>query len=109
LHHAQTEFGPHVDMRAQNPRSGLHDPGVGLRDHHKLGRRVLSYADLRNLERTRDTRQPGREIHVHLTGNMERYMWSMNGLEYHDAPPFELQFGERVRIVLVNDTMMTHP
>lgn len=109
IKHVDTEFGPQVDMRAEVPRSGLHDPGVGLREHDKLGRRVLTYADLRGLHPTRDKRQPSREIQLHLTGNMHRYMWSMNGIKFADAEPLDLDYGERVRIVLVNDTMMTHP
>lgn len=108
--HAASEFGPQVDMRVDHAVDGLHDPGVGLRDHlRRYGRRVLTYADLRSLHPTRDRREPGREIEIHLTGNMHRYMWSMNGIRYADAEPIELVYGERVRIVLVNDTMMTHP
>ncbi|MCW8195593.1 copper resistance system multicopper oxidase [Proteobacteria bacterium 005FR1] len=109
IKHASTEFGPHVDMRAENPQSGLNDPGVGLREHHKLGRKVLTYGDLRGLHPTRDKRQPSREIQLHLTGNMNRYMWSFDGIPHHDAQPIQLEYGERLRIVLVNDTMMTHP
>ena len=104
--HAKTEFGPHVDMRAMSPKYRLDDPGVGLRDN---GRRVLTYADLRNLYPTPDSREPGREIQLHLTGNMARYMWSINGIKYADAKPIELTYGERVRITFVNDTMMNHP
>ena len=108
--HASSEFGPQVDMRAEMPASGLSDPGVGLRDHlQRYGRRVLNYGDLRSLAPTRDKRQPGREIQLHLTGNMNRYMWSMNGIKFADAEPLTLAFNERIRIVLVNDTMMTHP
>lgn len=108
--HVATEFGPHVDMRVEMPASGIADPGVGLRDHAKLySRKVLTYADLRSLHPTRDKRQPSREIELHLTGNMHRYMWSINGLRHAEAPPIILQYGERVRFILVNDTMMTHP
>jgi FtsP/CotA-like multicopper oxidase with cupredoxin domain len=108
--HIASEFGPNVDMRAMTPQDGLADPGIGLRDHQRLyGRRVLTYADIRNIERTRDPRDPGREIELHLTGNMSRYMWSINGIKYADAELLRLAFGERVRITLVNDTMMTHP
>jgi CopA family copper-resistance protein len=108
--HAKTEFGPHVDMRAEIMQNGINDPGVGLRDHQqRYGRKVLSYADIRNLTPTIDTREPEREIQLHLTGNMSRYMWSMNGIKFADAEPLQLKYGERVRIVLVNDTMMTHP
>jgi len=108
--HAKTEFGPHVDMRAEIMQNGIHDPGIGLRDHQqRYGRKVLTYADIRNLTPTMDTREPEREIQLHLTGNMSRYMWSMNGIKFADAEPLQLKYGERVRIVLVNDTMMTHP
>ena len=108
--HVPSEFGPQVDMRADMPVNGLRDPGIGLRDHKKLyGRRVLTYADMRNLYETYDTREPEREIELHLTGNMSRYMWSMNGIKFADAEPLKLNYGERVRIVLVNDTMMSHP
>jgi CopA family copper-resistance protein len=108
--HVATEFGPHVDMRVEMPASGIADPGVGLRDHARLyDRKVLTYADLRSLHPTRDKRQPSREIELHLTGNMHRYMWSINGIRHAEAPPIVLQYGERVRFILVNDTMMTHP
>ena len=110
INHAETEFGPHVDARSEAPQSGLSDPGVGLRDHMKLyGRKVLTYADIRGLHPTYDKREPSREIELHLTGNMSRYMWSINGQNFADAKPLELTYGERVRIILVNDTMMTHP
>lgn len=108
--HVASEEGPHVGMRAESPRSGLSDPGIGLRDHMpKYGRKVLTYADLKNLYPTSDPREPEREIELHLTGNMSRYMWSMNGIKFSDAEPLHLKYGERVRITLVNDTMMSHP
>jgi len=106
LAHADTEYGPQVDMLADAARYRLDDPGVGLRDN---GRRVLTYADLYNLGKTPDPREPGREIDLHLTGNMSRYMWSMNGIKFADAEPLALKYGERVRINLLNDTMMNHP
>ncbi len=110
INHIASEFGPQVDMRASTPQDGLSDPGIGLRDHQRMyGRRVLTYADIRNLERTADPRDPTREIELHLTGNMSRYMWSINGIKFADAEPVQLQYGERVRIMLVNDTMMSHP
>lgn len=84
----------------------LDDPGVGLRDN---GRRVLTYADLRSMVEPADNTPPTREIELHLTGNMERYMWSFNGVKFSDAKPIVLKHGERVRFVLVNNTMMTHP
>lgn len=104
--HISSEYGPHVDMRAENPQYRLDDPGVGLRNN---GRRVLTYADLFNLNKTHDPREPGREIDLHLTGNMSRYMWSMNGIKFADAEPLQLKYGERVRINFYNDTMMNHP
>lgn len=104
--HAATEYGPHVDMRADNPQYRLDDPGVGLRNN---GRRVLTYSDLRNICPTPDPREPEREIELHLTGNMSRYMWSINGVKHADAEPIKLKYGERVRITFVNDTMMNHP
>jgi FtsP/CotA-like multicopper oxidase with cupredoxin domain len=110
VRHAASEYGPQVDMRAEMPVSGIGDPGVGLRDHQTMfDRRVLTYADLRGLHPTRDKRQPGREIELHLTGNMHRYMWSVDGVRHADAEPIILHYGERVRFILVNDTMMTHP
>ena len=108
--HVASEKGPHVDMRAESPQSGLSDPGIGLRDHmQRYGRKVLTYSDLKNLYPTSDPREPEREIELHLTGNMSRYMWSMNGVKFSDAEPLHLKYGERVRITLVNDTMMSHP
>lgn len=108
--HAKSEQGPQVDMLSEMPASGLDDPGVGLREHQKrYQRKVLSYGDIKNRYRTEDTRQPSREIMLHLTGNMSRYMWSINGIKYQDADPIVLQYGERVRFTLVNDTMMAHP
>jgi CopA family copper-resistance protein len=106
VHHAATEYGPHVDMRADAPQYRLDDPGVGLRNN---GRRVLTYADLRNLRTTHDHREPDREIELHLTGNMGRYMWSINGVKHSDAEPLRWKLGERLRITFVNDTMMNHP
>lgn len=100
------EMGPHIDMLAPDPQVRLNDPGVGLRNN---GRRVLTYADIRNLTPTIDKRPPSREIELHLTGNMSRYMWSFNGVKYADSKPIGLRFGERVRFTLINDTMMNHP
>ncbi len=105
-HHARTEYGPGVDMRVDMPRMNLDDPAVGLRDN---GRRVLTYADLRTLGGPADPRAPGRDIELHLTGNMERYMWSFDGQKFSDARPLHFRHGERLRVVLVNDTMMPHP
>jgi len=104
--HAETEYGPHIDMRADAANYRLDDPGIGLRNN---GRHVLTYAELFNLYKTHDPREPEREINLHLTGNMSRYMWSINGIKFADAEPLHLKYGERVRINLLNDTMMNHP
>ncbi|MFT6046393.1 MAG: CopA family copper-resistance protein [Arenicella sp.] len=104
--HDNIKMGPQIDMLAQGAQYRLDDPGVGLRNN---GRRVLTYADLFNLNKTLDPREPDREIELHLTGNMSRYMWSMNGIKASQADPIQLTYGERVRITLVNDTMMNHP
>jgi CopA family copper-resistance protein len=93
-------------MRVDTPRTNLDDPGVGLRDN---GRRVLTYADLHSVGGPVDAREPGRDIELHLTGNMERFMWSFDGVKFSDAKPVHFNTGERLRIVLVNDTMMNHP
>ncbi len=107
LQHPATENGnPLVDMQVTAPAARLDDPGIGLRDN---GRRVLTYADLKSVFDDPDGREPGRTIEVHLTGHMQRFAWSFNGVKFSDAEPVRLKYGERLRIVLVNDTMMTHP
>ena len=98
--------GVQVDAVAMNPQYRLDDPGVGLRNN---GRRVLTYADLKSLTPTTNDKYPDREIILRLTGNMERYMWSINGITYKDAKPLEFKYGERLRITYINDTMMNHP
>ena len=105
-HHARTEYGPSVDMRVNTPRTDLDDPGVGLRDN---GRRVLTYADLHTVGGPLDPRDGEREIELHLTGNMERYTWSIDGVEFGRSTPVHFRHNERLRVVFVNDTMMTHP
>ena len=105
-HHARTEYGPSVDMRVDTPRANLDDPGVGLRDN---GRRVLTYADLHTVGGPLDRRGAQREIELHLTGNMERYTWSFDGVEFGRSTPVHFRHNERLRVILVNDTMMTHP
>jgi FtsP/CotA-like multicopper oxidase with cupredoxin domain len=106
IKHAPAESGPIVDMRADMLMVGLDDPGIGLRDN---GRRVLAYADLATLGGPIDARDAAREIELHLTGHMQRYIWSFNGQKFSDAQPLRFTHNERLRIVLVNDTMMTHP
>ncbi|MCX9149739.1 MULTISPECIES: copper resistance system multicopper oxidase [Pseudomonas] len=105
-HPASEANNPLVDMQAMNPLPKLDDPGIGLRDN---GRRVLTYADLRSTFEDPDGRDPTRTIELHLTGHMEKFAWSFNGVKFSDAEPLQLTYGERVRLVLVNDTMMSHP
>ena len=106
-HHPESERrNPAVDMQTAAPSARLDDPGIGLRGN---GRRVLTYASLRTLAGDPDGREPGRTLELHLTGHMKRYLWSFDGVPFSRAEPLELRYGERVRIVLVNDTMMEHP
>ena len=105
--HPTSETGnPLLDMQTEQPTHKLDDPGIGLRDN---GRRVLTYADLRSRFADPDGRAPSRTIELHLTGHMERFAWSFDGIPFADAEPIRLAYGERVRFVLVNDTMMHHP
>tara|TARA_R110001606_G_scaffold251712_3_gene399695 strand:+ start:922 stop:2649 length:1728 start_codon:yes stop_codon:yes gene_type:complete len=106
VNHASSEYGPSVDARVEMPRTNLDDPGIGLRNN---GRRVLTLADLHTLGGPLDSRGPEREVELHLTGNMERYTWSFDGLEFGKSTPVHFNHGERVRVILQNDTMMTHP
>lgn len=105
-HPASETDNPLVDMQTMMPVPKLDDPGIGLRDN---GRRVLTYADLRSTFADPDGREPTRTIELHLTGHMERFAWSFDGIPFADAEPIRLKYGERVRFVLVNDTMMHHP
>ncbi|EJM91552.1 MULTISPECIES: copper resistance system multicopper oxidase [unclassified Pseudomonas] len=105
-HPATENDNPLVDMQAMSTSPKLDDPGLGLRNN---GRRVLTYSDLRSTFEDPDGRDPGRTLELHLTGHMEKFAWSFNGVKFSDAEPLRLKYGERVRIVLVNDTMMTHP
>jgi FtsP/CotA-like multicopper oxidase with cupredoxin domain len=106
VHPASESGNPLVDMQTTMAMSKLDDPGIGLRDN---GRRVLTYSDLGSTFADPDGREPGRTIELHLTGHMERFAWSFDGIKFSDAEPLGLTYGERLRIVLVNDTMMTHP
>jgi CopA family copper-resistance protein len=99
-------LGPMQDQISMAVKGRLDDPGDGLTDN---GRQVLTYSALRARYGGVDGRPPSREIELHLTGNMERYIWGFNGKRYHDAEPIRLKLGERVRFVLINDTMMDHP
>ncbi|PLC52793.1 copper resistance protein CopA [Pollutimonas nitritireducens] len=106
VRHARTEYGPSIDMRVDMPRTNLDDPGIGLRNN---GRRVLTLSDLHTVGGAMDPRGAEREIELHLTGNMERYTWSFDGVEFGKSTPVHFRYGERVRVILHNDTMMTHP
>lgn len=105
-HPATESNNPLVDMQAMSTSPKLDDPGMGLREN---GRKVLTYSDLKSTFEDPDGREPSRTIELHLTGHMEKFSWSFNGVKFSDAEPLKLKYGERVRIVLVNDTMMTHP
>ena len=94
-----------VDNVAMTPSERLNEPGEGFPE----GRRVLRYTDLRALKSANDPRPPEREIVLHLTGNMQRFMWGFDGKKFSEAGPIELKRGERVRFTLINDTMMEHP
>ena len=105
--HLASETGnPLVDMQAMSLSPKLDDPGMGLRNN---GRTVLTYAAMKSLFDDPDGREPSREVELHLTGHMEKFAWSFNGQKFVDAEPLWLNYGERMRIVLVNDTMMSHP
>jgi CopA family copper-resistance protein len=99
--------GVGVDMIAPMPLDRIGDPGIGLED---VGYKVLTYKDLVAVTPNQDTRTPTRRVDIHLTGNMERFMWSMDGQQLSEAPePYRFARNERVRLRLINDTMMTHP
>ena len=106
--HAKTEYDFKTDMRVDSPRTNLDDPGINLRD---INRQVLTYDQLRSVDEQvlAEQRKPTREIEIHLTGNMERYIWALDGVIFRDATPVNIKPDERVRITLVNDTMMNHP
>jgi CopA family copper-resistance protein len=94
-----------VDNVAMMPTERLNRAGEGF----PPGRRVLTYADLRALKPGNDPRPPSHEITLHLTGNMERFIWGFDGKKFSESGPIELKRGDRVRFVLINDTMMEHP
>jgi CopA family copper-resistance protein len=97
---------PSVDNVAMQPQSRLGEPGAGLEGN---GRRVLLYTDLKALRPDADTRAPSRDLEFHLTGNMERWVWGFDGKKFSETGPVHVTLGERVRFVLINDTMMEHP
>ncbi|WP_417591656.1 copper resistance system multicopper oxidase [Parasphingorhabdus sp.] len=100
--------GPGIDMVAMNPQDRTGYPGLGLDD---VPHRVLNYRLLKSLEMDHGKRAPEREMELHLTGNMERYMWSFDGRKMSAVgdDPIRFAYNERVRVKLVNDTMMAHP
>ena len=106
VRHASTEYGPSVDMRVDTPRSNLDDPGVGLRYNN---RHVLTYAELKSAKGVMGPAKADMEMELHLTGNMERYTWSIDGLEFGKSTPVHFPYGKRIRVIFVNDTMMSHP
>ena len=105
---ADVKVGPGLDMVSAEPIDRMGDPGLGL---DKIGHKVLTYNDLSALEPNDDSRSPSRSMEIHLTGNMERYMWSFDGKKFNAVAdqPIRFAFNERVRVKLVNDTMMAHP
>jgi CopA family copper-resistance protein len=124
MHHGMDMPGMDMSMRSQSnapnvpltpgvqtispmPMDRMGQPPQGLED---VGHKVLRYADLANLVPAKDTRPPAREMEIHLTGNMERFMWAFDGEAFGPIKkPIAFQRGERVRVVLINDTMMAHP
>jgi len=103
----QVKPGPGVQMIAPMPMDRTGEPGQGL---ESVGHRVLVYKDLVALEPNPDQRAPDRALEIRLTGNMERFMWGFDGRAFSEKPkPYAFRAGERVRVTLVNDTMMTHP
>ncbi|WP_199503976.1 copper resistance system multicopper oxidase [Qipengyuania sp. YIM B01966] len=103
----QVDKNPGVQTISPMPVDRMGDPGTGL---DNVGHRVLTYRDLVALERNPDVRAPSRQLDIHLTGNMERYMWSFDGVKMSEpAEPIPFRHNERVRVRLVNDTMMQHP
>ena len=102
------EVGPGIDMVSMNPVDRMGDPGLGL---DNVPHKVLTYKDLVALEPNDDLRRPTRQMEIHLTGNMERYMWSFDGRKFTAVSddPIRFAYNERVRVKLVNDTMMAHP
>ncbi|WP_255233371.1 copper resistance system multicopper oxidase [Aliifodinibius salipaludis] len=105
--HGPDKHGPGAAAIAQNQFDRLDEPGIGLGND---GRKVLVYDDLKSLRPNRDKRNAQRDVELHLTGNMERYMWSFDGDQFHEVDgPIEFKHNERLRLTLVNDTMMEHP
>ena len=109
MDHGEMDHGAHAGHSSSAPPDEFYAPGSGLTPRAANGGKFLSYADLRAQRPLYPDREPTREIEMRLTGNMERYTWSINGVKYSDAEPLRLKRGERVRFKFVNETMMTHP
>ena len=107
IKHSPDGHGPGASMIAKNPVSRLDDPGIGF---DGVSHKVLVYSDLTGAKQWPDNREPTQTIELHLTGNMERYMWSFDGKKFTEVDkPVHFKYGERVRLILVNDSMMYHP
>ncbi|MBX7531883.1 copper resistance system multicopper oxidase [Qipengyuania sp. 1XM1-15A] len=104
---ADVKVGPGLDMVSPMPMDRMDYPGLGL---DNVDHRVLRYTDLK-AKRMNPHRMPTRQMEIHLTGNMERYMWSFDGKKFSAVTddPIRFAYDERVRVKLVNDTMMAHP
>jgi FtsP/CotA-like multicopper oxidase with cupredoxin domain len=107
--HEAMDHGATAGMDHGGDADPFYAPGSGLTPEAANGGDFLSYADLKARKPLYPDRAPTREIELRLTGNMERYTWSINGVKYEDAEPIRLQYGERVRFKFVNETMMAHP
>lgn len=106
MNHGQMDHSAHGAMNKADP---FYAAGSGLMPKAANGGKFLSYTDLKAQKPLYKHRDATREIEMRLTGNMERYSWSINGIKYSDAEPVRLKYGERVRFKFVNETMMTHP
>lgn len=105
--HGPDHHGTGNQTVAEYSKNRMHESGRGF---EQSSRRILVYTDMKSLTPYHDQRAPEREIEIHLTGHMQRYMWSFDGKKYSDAPePIRVRYGERVRFTFVNDTMMEHP
>ena len=110
MDHSSMKGMDHSNMMGkEQEKDSFYATGSGLVPTAANGGKFLSYADLKAQKPLYEEREATREIELRLTGNMERYIWSINGVKYEDADPIVLQFGERVRFKFVNETMMTHP
>ena len=110
MDHSNMKGMDHSNMAGmEQEKDSFYAAGSGLVPAAANGGKFLSYADLKAQKPLYEDREATREIELRLTGNMERYIWSINGVKYEDADPIILQYGERVRFKFVNETMMTHP